>query len=109
MAKLNYVELRATDVAASKAFYENMFGFAFTDFGPAYVAVEGENGLGLSGMDDALSAPLPAIEVDDLDTIFAKMKAMGTRITVDIFNFPGGRRFQFLDPSGNELAAFQND
>jgi len=30
----------------------------------------------------------------------------GGRIHKDIFDFPGGRRFQFFDPHGNELAVW---
>lgn len=103
----NYLELSAPDLAASRSFYEDALGFTFTDYGDAYAAAEGapvEIGLA-AGSEPA--APLPTFETDDLDQAQAAVVAAGGRITRDAFAYPGGRRFQFLDPGGNELAIYQ--
>lgn len=103
----NYLELCPGDLAASKAFYEAALGWSFTDYGDAYVAVEGgsvEVGLA-SGPEPA--APLPVLETDDLAVAHAAVVAAGGRIVREPFDYPGARRFQFLDPSGNELTIYE--
>ena len=111
MARLNYVELPVTDVAASKSFYESAFGWSMTEFGPTYAAtLTGDTDVGLQGdAAEATKAPLPVIEVEDLEATLDAVEQAGGRITRPIFTFPGGRRFQFLDPSGNEIAAVKSD
>ena len=111
MARLNYVELPVRDVARSKAFYEAAFGWSLTGFGPTYAAtVTGDTDIGLQADSaEATKAPLPVIEVPDLEAALASVEAAGGRIVRPIFAFPGGRRFHFLDPSGNELAAVTAD
>jgi len=70
----------------------------------------GDVDLGLQAdQTEATKAPLPVIEVNDLETTLAAVTAAGAAVTKPIFSFPGGRRFHFLDPSGNELAAMQVD
>lgn len=110
-ARLNYVELAAGDIALSRRFYESAFGWSMTAFGPDYAATtSGDTDIGLQGdATEAPSAPLPVIEVDDLETALASVLAAGGRIVQPIFGFPGGRRFQFADPAGNELAVSQPD
>ena len=107
MARLNYVELPVGDIGAAKAFYEAAFGWSLTGFGPTYAAtVTGDTDIGLQGdPGEATKAPLPVIDVADLESALAAVEAAGGRIVRPIFEFPGGRRFHFLDPSGNELAA----
>ncbi len=109
MARFNYVELPVKDVAAAKAFYAHAFGWDFADFGPDYAATTtGDTDLGLNG--DAANGTahlLPVIEVDDLETAEAKVRAAGGEITLAIFAFPGGRRFHFRDVAGHEIAAMQ--
>jgi hypothetical protein len=111
MARLNYVELPVGDVAAAKAFYESAFGWSLTAFGPTYAAtLTGDTDLGLQGdPGEATKAPLPVIEVEDLEAALAAVESAGGRIVRPIFAFPGGRRFHFLDPSGNEVAAVRGD
>ena len=107
MARLNYVELPVSDTAAAKAFYEAAFGWSLTGFGPTYAAtMTGDTDIGLQGDPaEAAKAPLPVIDVEDLEAALAAVEAAGGRIVRPIFAFPGGRRFHFLDPGGNELAA----
>jgi len=107
MARLNYVELPVADTAAATSFYEAAFGWSLTQFGPTYAAtMTGDTDIGLQGDPaEASRAPLPVIDVPDLEAALAAVEAAGGRIVRPIFAFPGGRRFHFLDPSGNELAA----
>lgn len=109
MARLNYVELPAGDVAATRRFYEGAFGWTLAEFGPTYAATTtGDTDIGLQGDPaEAPAAPLPVIEVADLEVALAAVRAAGGAIAVPIFSFPGGRRFHFHDPSGNLLAAMQ--
>jgi uncharacterized protein len=103
----NYLELSAPDLAASRSFYEDALGFTFTEYGDDYAAVEGGPvEIGLAAGSEP-SVPLPTFETDDLDQAQAAVVAAGGRITRDVFDYPGGRRFQFLDPGGNELAIYQ--
>jgi len=109
MARLNYVELPVGDVGAAKAFYEGAFGWSLTDFGPTYAAtLSGDTDIGLQGdSSETTAAPLAVIAVDDLEAALAAVEAAGGTIVRPIFSFPGGRRFQFTDPGGNELACAQ--
>ena len=111
MARLNYVELPVSDIAAARSFYEQAFGWEMTQFGPSYAAtLTGDTDVGLQAdAAEATRAPLPVIEVLDLEAALAAVEAAGGRIARPIFAFPGGRRFQFLDPSGNEVAAVTPD
>lgn len=103
----NYIEMKAADLSASKAFYEKAFGFAFTDYGPGYAAVEGGPvQIGLAAGEEP-AAPMPTFESDNLEAALAAVKAAGGKIEKEIFAFPGGRRFECLDPSGNRLAIYQ--
>ncbi len=109
MARLNYVELPVGAIGETKAFYETAFGWSLTEFGPTYAAtMSGDTDVGLQAdAAEATKAPLPVIDVDDLEAALAAVEKAGGRLTRPIFAFPGGRRFQFLDPAGNELACVQ--
>jgi len=109
VARLNYVELPVADVPASRAFYESVFGWSLTDFGPTYAStLTGDTDIGLQGdASEATRAPLAVIQVDDVEAALAAVEAAGGAIVRPIFGFPGGRRFQFIDPDGNELACMQ--
>jgi predicted enzyme related to lactoylglutathione lyase len=87
-----------------------VFGWSMTGFGPSYAATTtGDTDVGLQGdAAEASAAPLPVIEVDDLEASLAAVEAAGAPITRPIFAFPGGRRFQFRDPAGNEIAAVKS-
>ena len=110
MARLNYVELPVRDVGAAKRFYEDVFGWSLTQFAPTYAAtITGDTDIGLQGdASEATRAPLPVIEVDDLEAALDAVTGAGAEIVRPIFAFPGGRRFQFLDPSGNEVACVKS-
>ena len=107
-ARIDYVELPVTDLAASRAFFEAAFGWSLTSFGPTYAATTtGDVDLGLdSTPGDAVSAPLAVIRVDDLEAAYNDVVGAGGILTRDIFTFPGGRRFHFREPGGSELAVW---
>lgn len=111
MARPGFIELPASDIDASKTFYSRAFGWDLTAFGPTYACtMTGDVDVGLQGdPTEATRAPLPVIAVDDLDAALEAVTAAGAAIVRPIFSFPGGRRFQFRDPHGNELAAMQAD
>jgi len=107
MARLNYLELTVADVAAAKSFYEQAFGWSLTDYGPEYAGGDaGGSELGLRAEDQA-KGPLPGIAVDDLEAALVAVTGLGADIVVPIFAFPGGRRFHFRDPGGNEIACYK--
>jgi predicted enzyme related to lactoylglutathione lyase len=111
MARLNYVELPVRAIGAGKDFYEAAFGWSLAAFGPSYAATTtGDTDIGLQGDPAEMTrAPLPVIDVDDLEAALAAVTKAGGVISRPIFAFPGGRRFQFLDPNGNELACVKAD
>jgi predicted enzyme related to lactoylglutathione lyase len=110
-ARPNFIELPTHDIAAAQAFYAAAFGWHMTAFGPTYACtMTGDVDVGLQAdRAEATAAPLPVIEVAALEAALAMVKQAGGTITKPIFGFPGGRRFHFRDPSGNELAAMQAD
>lgn len=105
--KLDYLELPAADLGATKAFYADAFGWTFQDYGPTYAAFD----QGLDGGFDADPAertrtPLPVLYVHDLEAMLGKVQAAGGTVVKPIYAFPGGRRFHFTDPAGTELAVW---
>jgi predicted enzyme related to lactoylglutathione lyase len=107
---INYVEFKATDLEAIKAFYSKAFDWTFTDYGPTYVAFS-ESGLdgGFDKTEDTIvNGALVVLYHTDLNLIKARIIEAGGNITRDIFSFPGGHRFHFADPSGNELAVWSD-
>ncbi|GAA3580394.1 VOC family protein [Snuella lapsa] len=108
--KINYVEFKATNLETIKTFYSQAFGWDFTDYGPDYVAFSNS---GLEGgfertKGEIVNGALMVLYHEDLDAIKAKILEVKGRLSKDIFSFPGGRRFHFLDPSGNELAVWSD-
>jgi predicted enzyme related to lactoylglutathione lyase len=107
--KLDYLAMPATGstLDSVKAFYSAAFGWSFTDYGPTYCAFdEGLDGGFHTDAAAGLSKPLPVLYSDNLEAALAGVEACGGQIVKPIFFFPGGRRFHFLDPAGNELAVW---
>jgi predicted enzyme related to lactoylglutathione lyase len=103
--KLDYLEMLGGDLPAVKAFYGQAFGWSFTDYGPEYAAFsEGLDGGFYADKTQAPPAPLPVLYATDLEAMVGKVTAAGGVILKPIFDFPGGRRFHFRDPAGNEIA-----
>jgi len=105
--KIDYVEMPAGDLVGLKAFYRDAFGWSFTDYGPSYAAyAEGLDGGFDADAAAGLKAPLVVLYAHDLEAMLAKVQAAGGAVVKPIYSFPGGRRFHFTDPSGNELAVW---
>jgi len=111
--KINYVEFPARSIEATKAFFTSVFGWTFEDFGPHYTAFsdQGIDG-GFYTSDLASSADsggaLVILYSDSLETVQTKIQEAGGIVIKPIFAFPGGHRFHFTEPSGNELAVWSD-
>ena len=117
---IDYVELGVDDVGRAKQFYADAFGWSFTDYGPDYAGIRGQDGDdevgGLTAMggqaveqtggERAPGGPLVLMYSDDLDATVRAVEAAGGRVTTAPFEFPGGRRFHFADPDGNQLGVW---
>jgi uncharacterized protein len=108
---IDYVEFHAEDLPAVKQFYSHVFGWEFVDYGPDYTSFkDGRTAGGFArGSVPPGSGPLIVIFVEDLASTQEQIKDAGGKITKEIFSFPGGSRFHFADPGGNELAAWTED
>jgi len=108
---IDYVELTVDDMAAAKRFYGEAFGWTFTDYAPVYVGfTDGARGDreagGLTLGEVTRGGPLVVLYTKDLDATEAAVRAAGGTIVKEIFDFPGGRRFELEDPAGNRLAVW---
>ena len=112
--QIDYIEFPATDLADTKRFYADVFGWAFTDYGPHYASFSaadaGRDGGFRSDAEARASTggPLIVLYAADLEATEQRVSAAGAEIVKPIFPFPGGRRFHFRDPSGNELAVWSD-
>ncbi len=108
--RIDYIELPATDVARTKRFYIDVFGWKFTDYGPDYTSFEDGRLTGGFRKADRVETggPLIVIFAMDLAATEKSVTKAGGRIVKPVFDFPGGRRFHFTDPSGNELAVWSD-
>lgn len=108
---ISYVELGVTDLAAARAFYTSAFGWEFNDYGPAYNGIRAPDGEGeIGGLNPATvpdsAGPLVLLFSADLDATAAAVEAAGGVVVDGPYDFPGGRRFEFHDPSGNRLGVY---
>ncbi len=106
---IDYIELSVTDMAEAKRFYGDAFQWQFNDYGPDYAGIRKDGGeAGGLRLSENVTAggPLVILYSDDLDQTLANVRGAGGTITTEPFSFPGGRRFHFRDPSGNELAVW---
>jgi uncharacterized protein len=107
---IDYIEFAVPDVDAAKAFYAAAFGWSFNDYGPEYAGIKGDEGREVGGLARAsevrAGGPKVLLFSDDLEASVEAVTAAGGTIVDPIFDFPGGRRFHFADPAGNELGVF---
>lgn len=107
-AKLDYVEFTSPRLEETQGFFADVFGWQFVDYGPDYKDIQGAGTSG--GIERGpLRAPLPVVQTDDLEAMLTRVKEAGAEITVEIFAFPGGRRFQFREPGGSEMAVWTTE
>ena len=107
---INYIEFQAIDLTAIKQFYQASFGWVFTDYGPSYTAFS-KSGIagGFEKTDNIIiNGALIVLYHENLDLIRKQIIEAGGSIIKEIFSFPGGHRFHFADPSGNELAVWSD-
>lgn len=107
---INYVEFKANDLEQIKTFYQEAFAWEFTDYGPTYTAFS-NSGLegGFEKTDQAITnGALVVLYDENLEAVMETVIKAGGKISREIFSFPGGRRFHFTDPSGNELAIWSD-
>ena len=109
--RIDYVEFPASNIGSVKAFYTDVFNWRFEDYGADYTTFfDGRLNGGFhraNAPEENVSAgPLVVLYADDLETSRQRVIDAGGRISTDIFEFPGGRRFHFVDPVGNELAVW---
>lgn len=110
---INYIEFPATSAEAlgkSRDFFSQVFGWDYKMWGDDYADTSGSGvASGINGTDaTAKPVPLPVIYVKNLEETLEHVKKTGAKITKPIFEFPGGRRFHFKEPSGNELAVWSD-
>ncbi|MDR6174362.1 putative enzyme related to lactoylglutathione lyase [Nocardioides zeae] len=108
---IDYVELSVGDLGASTSFYADAFGWRTTSYGPGYTGFHDDPGSdheggGLALGDERPGRPLVLLYSADLDATLAAVEAAGGTVTQGPYSFPGGRRFHFTDPTGNELGVW---
>ena len=109
---IDYVELAAPDMAQAKAFYAGAFGWEFNDYGPEYAGIRSPDGSSeVGGLTAAATAARGGVLVllysEDLDSSLRGVEEAGGTVTNGPYDYPGGRRFHFADPAGNELGVYQ--
>ncbi|WP_138934564.1 VOC family protein [Roseovarius arcticus] len=103
--KMDYIEFYAPDLEGEQAFFDSAFGWDFVPYGPDYRDIkEAGVGGGIERSDHA--APLIVLKAEDLDAALGQVRAAGAEITREIFDFPGGRRFEFRSPGGTRMAVW---
>ena len=110
--RIDYIEMPAREPAVAKRFFTELFGWTFEDYGPDYVAFS-ESGLeggfrSIEEGEDLMNGALVILYHENLSEIKDQVVKAGGKIVQEIFSFPGGRRFHFADPSGNELAIWSD-
>ena len=110
---INYIEFSAVDIPEAKRFFKAAFDWDFNDYGPDYTGIRNRNANGECGgicrtERVATGGPLVILYSLDLESSLSSVKQAGGTITREIFTFPGGRRFQFCVPSGNELSVWSD-
>lgn len=108
---INYIEMPVTDIATTKQFFAQVFGWEFVDYGPEYssftnAGIAGGFFVSEQSFDLAKGSPLLVLYSAQLEASMAKVEGAGAEITKAIFSFPGGRRFHFKDLNGNEFAVW---
>ncbi|MFF5262777.1 VOC family protein [Actinomadura viridis] len=113
---IDYVELTVTDLEQAKRFYTEAFGWRFNDYGPAYAGIRCAEGEGApevgglrAGRDSKAGGPLVLLYSTDLDQSVEAVENAGGLVVNGPYEFPGGRRFHFTDPSGNELGVWAEE
>lgn len=107
---LDYIEFPVHNLEEARRFYAAAFGWEFNDYGPGYAGIRGKGGGEVGGLNPSArvrpGGPLVILYSDDLEASVEAVRSAGGRIVTEPYDFPGGRRFHFTDPSGHELAVW---
>ncbi|QDO89636.1 VOC family protein [Ornithinimicrobium ciconiae] len=108
---IDYIEINVHDLTVAREFYSRAFGWQFTAYGPSYAGIQAPDGQGEVGGLNAEGTPGPGgplvlLYSEDLGSTLAAVEAAGGRVLQPPYAFPGGHRFQFADPSGNQLGVW---
>ena len=106
--QIDYIEFYSPDLEATQAFFSRAFGWEFVDYGPDYRDIQGA-GTGGGLERSAPKAPLIVLKADDLEAACQQVRAAGAEMTTGIFDFPGGRRFEFRAPGGIAIAVWSEN
>jgi len=108
LLKIDYVELGSRNIGATQGFMAKAFGWTFIDYGPGYQAFAnaGLDGGIFQAEGEPPAPPLVILKTDDLEAALTAVTSAGAEIVNPIFAFPGGRRFHFREPGGNEMAVW---
>ena len=108
--EINYIEFTVSDMAETQRFYTAAFNWQFTNYGPGYAGIQKQSGGEIGGLrlgaKGPPGGPLVILYSSNLDESVEAVRSAGGEVTTEPFTFPGGRRFHFTDPSGNELAVW---
>ena len=104
---LDYLEFSSGDGQGSQKFFAEAFGWSMTSYGPEYAAIDDAGiGVGIHSAAERVAEPLAVIQTTDLKKAYTDVVGAGGVITKEPYDFPGGRRFHFREPGGNELAVW---
>lgn len=111
--KINYLEIPVKDIKKTKEFFKSVFNWQFEDYGKEYTCftnagIDGGFYLSKKKFNVHFGSPLLVLYSNDLKSLIEKIKKAGGEIYREIFDFPGGKRFHFLDNNGNEFAVWTN-
>lgn len=118
MSMIDYIEFQVSDIARAKAFYQELFNWQYLDYGEEYCEFRDKKLKGgfakvkenpNHGVAPGLISPLIIFHSGELDVMYAKVKQSDAEIIKEIFAFPGGKRFEFLDPFGHRLAIWTEE
>jgi predicted enzyme related to lactoylglutathione lyase len=111
---LDYIELAVDDIEQAKAFYSKAMGWTFNDYGPDYAGMQDPRnpgqefgGLNAHAATSRGDGVIALARTDDAERELAAIRAAGGRIVLDLYEYPGGRRFTFADPWGNILGVYE--
>jgi len=108
--EINYIEFEVDDMERAKRFYAAAFDWQFNDYGPGYAGIRKQDGGEAGGLrlssEGTAGGPLVILYSDDLERSVSAVREAGGEVLREPYEFPGGRRFHFRDPSGNELAVW---
>ena len=105
--QIDYLEFPSSGFTATRRFFSDAFGWSFTSYSPSYEGIDDAGiAAGIDGGGERTEAPLAVIRTEDLELAEREVLAAGGQITRAAYDFPGGRRFHFREPGGNEMAVW---